>query len=118
MTSTTDVQIELEQGSTSDISPEVNINKQGKLKAPRRLIHCSDGTIEEYSSDESDTEEGDNQFPDTGGADYTDISHAERELCASVAGSNKLLHSSTENTGKSGPTVSTEIHMKRERNAS
>nr|CAB3244370.1 protein FAM177A1-like [Phallusia mammillata] len=32
------------------------IDKHGKVKVPRRLIHCSDGILEEYSTDEEEEE--------------------------------------------------------------
>lgn len=35
----------------------MKITKSGKMKYPRRLIHCSDGILEEYSTDEEDEEE-------------------------------------------------------------
>ena len=35
------------------------------LQVPRRLIHCSDGILEEYSTDEDESdEEEEYQFPD------------------------------------------------------
>uniref|UniRef100_H2Y2Q7 Uncharacterized protein n=2 Tax=Ciona intestinalis TaxID=7719 RepID=H2Y2Q7_CIOIN len=30
------------------------LDKNGKIKLPRRLIHCSDGILEEYSTDEEE----------------------------------------------------------------
>nr|XP_002129010.1 protein FAM177A1-like [Ciona intestinalis] len=33
------------------------LDKNGKIKLPRRLIHCSDGILEEYSTDEEEEEE-------------------------------------------------------------
>ncbi|XP_039260536.1 uncharacterized protein LOC120336828 [Styela clava] len=32
------------------------INKAGKVKVPRRVLHCSDGVYEEYSTDEEEDE--------------------------------------------------------------
>ena len=36
----------------SDIS--LNYESKKKIKVPRRLIHCSDGVLEEYSTDEEE----------------------------------------------------------------
>uniref|UniRef100_H2ZND0 Protein FAM177A1 n=1 Tax=Ciona savignyi TaxID=51511 RepID=H2ZND0_CIOSA len=36
------------------------LNKDGKVKIPRRLIHCSDGVLEEYSTDEEEEETEEN----------------------------------------------------------
>ncbi|XP_068227057.1 LOW QUALITY PROTEIN: protein FAM177B [Palaemon carinicauda] len=33
------------------------LNKNGKVKTPRRILHFSDGTLEEYSTDEEDEKE-------------------------------------------------------------
>jgi len=49
----------------TDINSRVKINKRGKVKVPRRLIHCSDGILEEYSTDEDESDaEEEYQFPD------------------------------------------------------
>lgn len=50
-----DVNLELDEASTEPNS-RAKINKNGKVKIPRRLIHCSDGILEEYSSDEDDND--------------------------------------------------------------
>ena len=38
-----------------DVDPEAAPQK--KIKVPRRVVHCSDGVYEEYSTDEDELEE-------------------------------------------------------------
>ncbi|XP_076816400.1 protein FAM177A1-like isoform X1 [Clavelina lepadiformis] len=48
-----------ESKDTAVLCPDqrFKIDKHGKVKYPRRLIHCSDGILEEYSTDEEEEEE-------------------------------------------------------------